>query len=219
MKILLSWSTGKDSAWSLHVLRQQYPGAVAGLLTTVNEAFDRVAMHAVRRSMLQAQADAAGLPLHVVHIPWPCSNEQYEAVMKTAVNGFLREGFTHVAFGDLFLEDVRHYRESLLARARKLGVFPLWGRETAQLGREFVASGFRAVIACLDPKRLDASFAGREYDAFFLDQLPAEVDPCGERGEFHTFVYAGPGFPEPIACRVGPVVEREGFVFCDIDEA
>jgi uncharacterized protein (TIGR00290 family) len=217
MKILLSWSTGKDSAWSLHVLRQQYPGAVAGLLTTVNEAFDRVAMHAVRRTVLQAQADAAGLPLHIVTIPWPCSNEQYEAAMRTAIAGFLRDGFTHVAFGDLFLEDVRNYRETRLTGTGLTPLFPVWKtKSTNELAREMIASGLKAFLTCIDPRKIDRSFAGRAFDETLLADLPAAVDPCGENGEFHTFVWDGPMFQHPVDARVGEIVERDNFVFADI---
>jgi uncharacterized protein (TIGR00290 family) len=217
MKILLSWSTGKDSAWSLHLLQQQYPGKVAGLLTTVNEAFDRVAMHAVRRSLLEAQAAAAGLPLHVVGIPWPCSNEQYEAAMKTAVETFLRDQFTHVAFGDLFLEDVRRYREERLQDTGLTPLFPVWKtKSTAQLAREMIAGGLKAYLTCVDPRRLDQSFVGRPFDHALLDDLPSHVDPCGENGEFHSFVWDGPMFRHPLNVGVGEIVERDSFVFADI---
>lgn len=217
MKILLSWSTGKDSAWALHLLQQQHPGAVAGLLTTVNEAFDRVAMHAVRRALLAAQAEAAGLPLHVVDIPWPCSNAQYEAVMKAAVEGFTQAGFTHVAFGDLFLEDVRRYREERLAGTGLTPLFPIWKtKPTTELAREMIDAGVRAYLTCVDPRVLDASFAGRQFDAALLADFPARVDPCGENGEFHSFVFDGPMFAHALAPRVGPVVERDGFVFADL---
>jgi uncharacterized protein (TIGR00290 family) len=217
MKILLSWSTGKDSAWSLHLLRQHYPGAVAGLLTTVNEAFDRVAMHAVRRTMLQAQADAAGLPLHVVNIPWPCSNQQYEAAMKTAIEGFLRTGFTHVAFGDLFLEDVRRYRETRLEGTGLTPLFPVWKtKSTADLAHEMIASGLKAYLTCVDPRKLDRSFAGRAFDQALLTDLPPSVDPCGENGEFHTFVWDGPMFQRPVDVSVGEIVERDNYVFADV---
>jgi uncharacterized protein (TIGR00290 family) len=217
MKILLSWSTGKDSAWALHVLRRQYPGAVAGLLTTVNEAFDRVAMHAVRRALVEAQADAAGVPLHAVDIPWPCSNAQYEEVMTIAVNNFLADGFTHVAFGDLFLEDVRRYREERLAGTGLTPLFPMWKtKPTAELAREMIDGGLRAYLTCVDPRKLDRSFAGRAFDAALLAELPAGTDPCGENGEFHSFVWDGPMFQQPIAVRVGEIVERDGFVFADM---
>ena len=201
----------------LHVLRQQQPDAVAGLLTTTNEEFDRVAMHAVRRELLQAQAEAAGLQLHVVPLPWPCSNEEYEARMGAAVTGFVAEGYTHVAFGDLFLEDVRRYREDRLAGTGLEPIFPLWKTaSTADLAREMVAGGLQACLTCVDPRKLDRSFAGRTFDAALLDDLPAGVDPCGENGEFHTFAFAGPMFHHPIAVRVGDVVDRDGFVFADV---
>lgn len=217
MKILVSWSTGKDSAWMLHLLKQQHPGAVAGLLTTTNEAFDRVAMHAVRRELLQAQAAAAALPLHVVPLPWPCSNEQYELIMKTAVAGFVREGFTHVAFGDLFLEDVRRYREERLAGSGLEPLFPIWKTQsTAALAQEMVAAGLRATLTCVNPKQLDRGFAGRTFDADLLRDLPATVDPCGENGEFHSFAHTGPMFNHPIAVRAGETVDRDGFVFADL---
>jgi uncharacterized protein (TIGR00290 family) len=217
MKILLSWSTGKDSAWTLHVLRQQYPGAVAGLLTTVNQAFDRVAMHAVRRTLVEAQARAAGVPLHAVNIPWPCSNAQYEEAMTIAVNGFLADGFTHVAFGDLFLEDVRRYREERMAGTGLTPLFPVWKtKTTAELAHEMIDGGLRAYLTCVDPRKLDRSFAGRAFDAALLAELPAGVDPCGENGEFHSFVWDGPMFQQPLAIRVGEVVDRDSFVFADL---
>jgi uncharacterized protein (TIGR00290 family) len=220
VKILLSWSTGKDSAWTLHMLQQQQPGAVAGLLTTVNEAFDRVAMHAVRRTLLHAQADAAGLPLHMIDLPWPCSNAQYEAAMKVAVDRFVRDGFTHVAFGDLFLEDVRRYREERLAGTGLAPLFPLWKTErTADLARRMIHGGIRAYLTCVNLKNLDPSFAGRPFDEQLLADLPAGVDPCGENGEFHSFAWDGPMFRYPVGIRVGPVVERDGFVFTDLHSA
>jgi len=217
MKILVSWSSGKDSAWMLHTLQQQHPGHVAGLLTTVNDAFDRVAMHAVRRTLLEAQAEAAGLPLHAVGLPWPCPNEEYERRMGEAVKRFVSDGFTHVAFGDLFLEDVRSYRESRLANTGLRPLFPLWKiKPTADLAREMIAGGLRAVLTCVDPRKLPGSFAGRSFDLKLLADLPPEVDPCGENGEFHSFVWDGPMFRHPIAARVGDVVERDGFVFADV---
>jgi len=218
MKIMVSWSTGKDSAWMLHTLRQQDPDAVAGLLTTLNEAFDRVAMHAVRRTLLQAQADAADLPLYAVNIPWPCSNAEYEKRMGDAVQSFVRAGFTHVAFGDLFLEDVRRYREERLAGTGLTPMFPLWKTTTtAALARDMVAGGLRACLTCVDPRKLDRSFAGRTFDASLLADLPASVDPCGENGEFHSFAYEGPMFARPIAVQPGEIVDRDGFVFADLD--
>jgi uncharacterized protein (TIGR00290 family) len=220
MKILVSWSTGKDSAWMLHVLQQQYPGAAAGLLTTTNEAFDRVAMHAVRRQLLEQQAAATGLPLHVVPLPWPCSNEEYENRMGSAVSRFVEAGFTHAAFGDLFLEDVRRYREERLAGSGLTPLFPLWRtKSTIDLAREMVEGGLAARLTCVDPRRLDRSFAGRTFDAAFLDALPAAVDPCGENGEFHSFATHGPMFRAPIAVSAGEIVERDGFVFADLHPA
>jgi uncharacterized protein (TIGR00290 family) len=217
MKILASWSTGKDSAWMLHLLRQQYGDAVAGLLTTTNEAFDRVAMHAVRRELLEAQAQAAGLPLHVVPLPWPCSNTEYERRMTAAVRRVVEEGFTHVAFGDLFLEDVRRYREERLLATGLAPLFPLWKtKSTNDLAREMIDGGLEARLTCVDPGQLDASFAGRAYDATLLDALPGNVDACGENGEFHTFACAGPMFHYPIDVVLGEVVNRDGFVFADL---
>jgi uncharacterized protein (TIGR00290 family) len=216
VKILVSWSTGKDSAWALHVLRAQYPNAVAGLLTTINEAFDRVAMHAVRRTLLEDQARAAGLSLHIVNIPWPCSNAQYEVAMKTATDGFVRDGYTHVAFGDLYLEDVRRYREERLAGTGLTPLFPLWETPTATLARQMIAAGLRAHLTAIDPRKLDRSFAGRAFDSALVADLPPDVDPCGENGEFHSFVSDGPMFTRPVGVRVGEIVERDGFVFADL---
>ena len=216
-RVLLSWSSGKDSAWALHVLRSSGDVEVVGLLTTLNEAFGRVAMHAVRRELLEAQADAAGLPLLQAPIPWPCSNEQYEAAMTRAL-AEARERFrpTHVAFGDLFLEEIRAYREAKMAGTGLELLFPLWGRPTDQLAREMVSGGLRAVLTCVDPRRLPQSFAGRTFDAELLTDLPPDVDPCGENGEFHTFVYAGPMFHAPLSVTPGEVVERDGFCFADV---
>jgi uncharacterized protein (TIGR00290 family) len=220
MRILVSWSSGKDSAWTLHVLGQQFPRAVGGLLTTVNETFDRVAMHAVRRPLVEAQARAAGLPLHVVPLPWPCTNEEYERRMTAAIAGFVRDGYTHVAFGDLFLEDVRRYREARLEGTGLTPLFPLWNAtSTAARAREMIEGGLEARLSCVDPRQLDRSFAGRAFDAALLDDLPDGVDPCGERGEFHSFAFAGPMFKAPIHVKTGEVVERDGFVFCEIDFA
>ncbi len=201
----------------LHVLNQQHPGAVQGLLTTTNEAVDRVAMHSVRRSLLDAQAHAARLPLHVVPLPWPCSNEQYEQRMGTAVEEMLALGFTHVAFGDLFLEDVRRYREERMAGTGLAPLFPLWRtKATGDLAREMIEAGLQARLTCVDPRVLDRSFAGRPFDMELLHDLPAGVDPCGERGEFHSFAWAGPMFAEAVKFAVGHTVERDGFVFCDL---
>jgi uncharacterized protein (TIGR00290 family) len=218
VKILISWSTGKDSAWMLHILNQQHPGAAAGLLTTTNQAFDRVAMHAVRRELLNAQAEATGQPLHVVPLPWPCSNEQYESIMRTAVAGFVRDGFTHVAFGDLFLEDVRKYREDRLAGSGLEPLFPIWKtKPTSDLARDMIDGGLQARLTCVDPRKLDRSFAGRTFDEQLLRDLPAGTDPCGENGEFHSFAFAGPMFTEAIQLTVGEIVDRDGFVFADLN--
>lgn len=218
-KALLSWSSGKDSAWALHVLRQRGEVDVVGLLTTVNRVHDRVAMHAVRSELLRAQARAAALPLWEVPIPSPCSNAEYEAAMGEAMARAKADGITTVAFGDLFLEDIRAYREQKLAAAGMTPVFPIWGIPTDALARDMIAGGLRARLTCVDPKQLAASFAGREFDAALLADLPPGVDPCGERGEFHTFAYAGPMFRAPVAVRLGDVVERDGFVFADLTAA
>ena len=216
MKILISWSSGKDSAWMLHVLTQQMPGAAAALLTTVNEKYDRVAMHAVRADVLRAQAEAAGLPWVTALLPSPCSNEIYEERMRAVVEQAVAEGFTHVAFGDLFLEDVRKYREARLAGTGLQPLFPLWGRPTDALAREIIAAGVDARLTCVDPRIVSAGFAGRRFDLDLLADLPPGVDPCGERGEFHTCVVAGPMFSRRIDVEVGEIVERDGFVFADL---
>jgi len=201
----------------LHSINQEYPNAAAGLLTTTNEAFDRVAMHAVRRELLEAQAEAARLPLHVVPLPWPCSNAQYESIMKTAIDGFVADGFTHVAFGDLFLEDVRRYREDRLAGSGLAPLFPIWKtKPTPDLARDMIEGGLQARLTCIDPRKLDRSFAGRTFDAQLLADLPAGIDPCGENGEFHSFAFAGPMFHHPIAVEPGEIVERDNFVFADL---
>ncbi len=215
-KVLLCWSSGKDSAWTLHALRQRRDVDVVGLLTTVNQAYERVAMHAVRLSLLQAQAEAVELPLWQVPIPSPCSNQDYEAAMGKAVKRALDAGITVMAFGDLFLEDVRRYRETQLAGTGLTPLFPLWGLPTEALARDMVAAGLRARLTCVDPKQLPASFAGREFDAALLADLPAGVDPCGERGEFHTFAYDGPMFRRPLSITSGEIVARDGFVFADL---
>jgi uncharacterized protein (TIGR00290 family) len=215
-RVLLSWSSGKDSAWCLHRLRQDSRLEVAGLLTTLNEAFDRVAMHAVRRELLEAQARAAGLPLQAIPIPWPCSNAQYEKIMTNVCVRALEDGVEAVAFGDLFLTDIRVYREQQLRGIGLEPLFPLWNLDTRTLARDMIAGGLRAKLTCVDPKRLDRSFAGRDFDQQFLDDLPAGIDPCGENGEFHTFVYAAPVFDQTLSVRMGDIVERDGFVFADV---
>ena len=216
MKILVSWSSGKDSAWMLHVIRSQGLGEAAGLLTTVNESANRVAMHAVRTELLQAQADAAGLPLMTVLIPHPCPNDVYEEQMSAAIANAKAQGFTHVAFGDLFLEDIRRYREERMKGTGLTAMFPLWMRPTGELAREMIGSGLEACLTCIDPRVLPSSFAGRRFDAALLADLPRGVDPCGERGEFHTCAVAGPMFKRRIRVAAGVVVERDGFVFADL---
>lgn len=216
MKTLLSWSSGKDSAWALHLLRQTPEIELAGLFTTLNAQFERVAMHGVRRAVLERQARAAGLPLHAIELPWPCPNAEYEARMGAFVETAKGEGVEAMAFGDLFLEDIRAYREKNLEGTGIAPLFPLWGIPTGALARDMVAGGLRAHAVCVDPKQLDPSFAGRTFDAAFLEDLPESVDPCGENGEFHTCVFAGPMFAAPLDLAVGDVVERDGFVFADV---
>ena len=216
MKVLVSWSSGKDSAWMLHTLRIEGVGAPAALLTTINEAADRVAMHGVRTELLRRQAEAAGLPLVVVNIPSPCPNEIYEERMAAACRAAVADGFTHVAFGDLFLEDVRRYREERLMGTGLVPLFPLWNRPTPALAREMIAGGLEARLTCVDPRAVPAGLAGRAFDASLLRDLPETADPCGERGEFHTCVTGGPMFSRPIPTTAGVVVERDGFVFADL---
>jgi uncharacterized protein (TIGR00290 family) len=212
----LSWSSGKDSAWALHMLRTRGEAEVVGLLTTLNREAGRVAMHAVREELLDAQAAAAGLPLVKVLLPSPCSNDAYEDAMRGAIAQARAEGITHMAFGDLFLEDVRQYRERMLAGTGLQPIFPLWKQPTGQLADRMVAAGLRAYLTCVDPKQLSPAFAGRIFDEWLLKDLPEGVDPCGERGEFHSFAYTGPMFERPIPVRPGEVVTRDGFVFADL---
>jgi len=215
-RVLLSWSSGKDSAWALHVLRNDPQVEVVGLLSTVNTAYGRVAMHSTRLELLRAQAQAVGLPLRIVPLPWPCSNEVYEAAMRKAIEDALEHGVTHIAFGDLFLEDVRAYRVKQLEGSGLEPLFPIWHEPTGPLARRMIDAGLQAVITCIDPKKLPRSFAGRRFDHALLDELPQGVDPCGENGEFHTCVLAGPMFREPLHAAVGETVERDGFVFVDL---
>jgi len=216
LRTLLSWSSGKDSAWTLQTLRTDPRYHVVGLVTTVNAAADRVAMHAVRTELLRAQARATGLDLWELAIPHRCSNEEYESAMLSAIARAEREAIDCFAFGDLFLEDIRAYREKQLAPTKVAPIFPLWGRDTRELAREMIHGGLRARITCVDPRLLPPFFAGREFDDDLLNDLPADVDPCGERGEFHTFAYCGPMFASPLAITNGVVVERDGFVFADL---
>ena len=216
MRILLSCSSGKDSAWSLHVLRQRGEHEVVGLLTTFNEEADRVAMHAVRRELVERQAAAAGLPLWAVALPWPCSNEQYELLLARACAKAVAEGIEGVAFGDLFLEDVRAYREKQMKDSGLRPVFPVWGLPTRALAEEMITGGTRAKLTCVDTGKLDRSFVGHEFDGELLSALPENVDPCGERGEFHSFVYAGPMLNAVVPVSVGETIVRDAFVFADI---
>lgn len=215
-RALLSWSSGKDSAWALHALRRQFEVEVVGLLTTVNEQFERVAMHAVRMELLRRQAESLGLPLRLIRLPFPCSNEIYEERMRAAISAAQVECIEAIAFGDLYLTDVRQYRERMMAGTGIAPLFPLWGQPTTDLAREMIAGGLRAQITCLDPRALPASLAGQEYDLDFLDALPAGVDPCGENGEFHSFAFDGPMFSRPVEFTVGETVERDGFIFTDL---
>ncbi|AWR88012.1 adenine nucleotide alpha hydrolase [Meiothermus taiwanensis] len=215
-RVLLSWSSGKDSAWALHILQQDPEVEVIGLLTTVNTTHGRVAMHSTRLALLEAQARAVGLPLHLVPLPWPCSNEVYERAMRAAIADGRRRGATHLAFGDLFLEEIRAYRVRQLQGTGLEPLFPLWHEPTRPLARRMIEAGLEAVVTCVDPRRLPPSFVGRTFDQAFLDNLPGGVDPCGENGEFHTCVLAGPMFRKPLCAAVGEVVERDGFYFADL---
>jgi uncharacterized protein (TIGR00290 family) len=216
MKVLLSWSSGKDSAWALHVLRTRLHADVAGLLTTFNASANRVAMHAVRRELVEAQAAAAGLPLWDIPLPSPCSDAEYSELMRGAMQRARAEGFTHVAFGDLFLEDVRRYREERLAGSGMTPLFPLWGQPTRALAQEMFDAGVEAIVTCVDPRQIDRQLVARWYSPRFLADLPESADPCGERGEFHTLCVAGPMFDAALPVAVGEIVERDGFVFADV---
>jgi uncharacterized protein (TIGR00290 family) len=215
-RTLLSWSSGKDSAWSLYLLRQNPEYEIVGLLTTFNREADRVAMHGVRRALVQAQAAAAGIPLWEVELPWPCSNEDYESAMLATCKKAVANGIEFVAFGDLFLRDIREYREKQLRDTGLSPLFPVWEIPTRKLAEEMIASGLRAKLACIDTKQISGDFAGREFDAQLLSDLPASADPCGENGEFHSFVYAGPMFERPVAIEVGEIVTRDQFVYADL---
>ena len=218
LKTLLSWSSGKDSAWALHVLRQREDIELAGLFTTLNQAADRAVMHAVRRRLVERQADAAGLPVEFIPLPHPCSNAEYEAAMTAFMERAEAGGVQAIAFGDLQLEDVRRYREESMRGSGIEPLFPIWGRDTSVLAAGMIDGGLRAHLTCVDPRRLPARFAGRLFDRSLLAELPADVDPCGENGEFHTFAFAGPMFRQPIGVTVGETVERDGFVFTDLKE-
>jgi uncharacterized protein (TIGR00290 family) len=215
-KTVISWSTGKDSAWATYQLQQRTDIELVGLLCTVNGQFQRTAMHAVRVELLKAQAEQLGLPLDIIEIPFPCSNEQYVTVMTEATQTLIDRGIEQLSYGDLFLADIRAYRETNLRGTGIEPIFPLWLQATAPLAQQMIAGGLQAIVTCIDPKQLDRAFVGRRYDQAFLDDLPEAVDPCGENGEFHTFVYAGPMFKAELAVEVGEVVERDGFVFADV---
>lgn len=215
-RILLSWSSGKDSAWTLNVLRQSPAYDIAGLLTTFNQAADRVAMHGVRRSLVEEQAAAAGLPLWSVPLPWPCSNEQYQSLMSQTCAKAVTEGIEGIAFGDLFLEDVRAYRIRQMSGTGLEPLFPLWGMPTGSLARQMIAAGLKAILTCIDIRKLDRTFAGRRFDEKFLSSLSDGIDPCGENGEFHSFVYAGPMFCKEISFTLGESVVKDNFAFADL---
>lgn len=215
-RTLLSWSSGKDSAWSLHLLRQQNEYEIVGLLTTFNQVANRVAMHAVRRSLVEAQAKAAGIPLWDVDLPWPCSNADYECIMKETCKAVAQTGIGYIAFGDLFLTDIRAYREKQLEDSGLQPIFPVWGMPTRELACSMIKSGVRAKLTCIDSKFLAPEFVGREFNEQLLSDLPPEIDPCGENGEFHTFVYAGPMFERDLPVELGEIVSRDRFVFADL---
>jgi len=215
-RTLLSWSSGKDSAWSLHLLRLQNEYEIVGLLTTFNRAANRVAMHAVRRSLVEAQAKAAGIPLWDVDLPWPCSNADYECIMTETCKAAVQAGIECIAFGDLFLTDIRAYREKQRENSGLQPIFPVWDMPTRELARSVIKSGMRAKLTCVDPKLLAPEFVGREFDEQLLSEFPPDIDPCGENGEFHTFVYAGPMFRHDLSVEVGEIVSRDGFVFADL---
>ena len=215
-RTLLSWSSGKDCAWSLHLLQQQNEHEIVGLLTTFNQAANRVAMHAVRRNLVEAQAKASSITLWDVNLPWPCSNADYECIMKETCKAAVQAGIECIAFGDLFLADIRAYREKQLENSGLVPIFPAWGIPTQELARSMIESGIRAKLTCVDPKLLAPEFVGREFDEQLLSEFPPEIDPCGENGEFHTCAYAGPMFQHDLSVEVGEIVTRDGFVFADL---
>jgi len=215
-KTLLSWSSGKDSAWALHILRQQPDVEVVGLFCTINQEVERVVMHEVRVELIHQQSQNVGLPIQLISIPRPCSSSEYGTIMKSFVEQAKQQGIECFAFGDLFLEDVRMYREAKLADTGITPIFPLWGMPTEKLSKEMVRSGLRAIITCVDPKHLPSDFAGQEYGESFLERLPANIDPCGEYGEFHSFAFDGPMFNKPVNISIGETVSRDGFIFTDV---
>ena len=216
MKVALSWSSGKDGAWALHLLRQQPEVEIVALITTFNGEADRVAMHAVRRELVEAQAERIGVPLWPVEIPWPCPNEEYERRMRSVCQRALDEKISAIAFGDLFLQDIRDYRERQLQGTGLQPLFPVWKIPTDQVARQMLAAGVKAKLTCVDSSKLEKSFAGRDYDLSLLQEFPLGTDACGENGEFHTFVYDAPVFSQPIRVRNGEIIERDGFVFADL---
>jgi len=215
-KTLLSWSSGKDSAWALHVLRLQHDIEVVGLFCTFNKKFERGAMHAVRSELICQQAESIGLPLQLIPIPDPCSDSEYKRIMANFIEQVKSQGIDTIAFGDLFLEEIRSYREESLVGTGITPLFPIWGIPTNELSKEMINSGLRAKITCIDPKYLPAEFAGHEYDSTFLEQIPDAIDPCGEKGEFHSFAYDGPMFKNKLNISVGETVTRDGFVYTDL---
>ena len=215
----MAWSSGKDSLWALHLARRAGHLDIVGLLTSITETYDRVTMHGVRESLLQAQAAALGLPLHRILIPTPCSQQQYEDIMRATLERARSLAVTKVVFGDISLADVRAHRERQMARVDMEALFPLWGMDTGDLARQIIAGGVRATITCLDPTKVPAELAGREFDDDFLTHLPDTADPCGENGEFHTFAWHGPDYPSPIPITVGQTLNREGFLFTDLHPA
>jgi uncharacterized protein (TIGR00290 family) len=218
VNVLLSWSSGKDSAWSLHQLRKERDVRVVALVTSFNSAADRVAMHAVRRNLVEAQSERTGLPLWTVDLPWPCSNAEYEKLMSLVWRRAVEQGISTVAFGDLFLADIREYRERQLAGTGLEPLFPLWGLSTKALANDMVEGGVRAKLTCVDPSKLNKAYVGREFDLPLIESLPPGIDPCGENGEFHTFVYEAPVFTHPIRIQTGEILERDAFVFADVME-
>lgn len=215
-KAWMAWSSGKDSAWALHTARQLGEVEIIGIMTTVTSVYDRISMHGVRRCLLQAQAEALGLPLYSVEIPAPCSNQEYETRMREAMQVAQAQGVSHIVFGDLFLEDLKEYRENNLAQVGMQGYFPLWKRDTRTLAQEMIQDGLKAHLTCLDPGKMPLFLAGHAFDAILIAALPESVDPCGENGEFHSFVWDGPMFKHPVPVQVGETVERDGFVFTDL---
>ncbi len=219
-RVLISWSSGKDAAWALHRLQSRGDVEIAGLLTTYTADTARIGIHGVRLALAQAQADAISLPLMAKALPWPCTNAEYEKAVRNALKVAVEDwNVMHIAFGDLYLDDIRHYRETLLAETGLTALFPLWGEPTDRLGREMIEGGLRATVVCINPAHLSPTLAGRAYDELFLDGLPMDVDPCGEGGEFHTFVWGGPMFAHPVPIQSGLVTMRDGFAVLDLEIA